>query len=122
MRRLLLLGGFALLLVFAIVVVASLQETRAVTASLEEVRTRLRPRAEAAYQIEIDVYEVSSAVLGYMADPDAIKLRSFNQARHALDTVVVAYARLSNADGTKAPASRVASGGARRIARTYRTG
>ncbi|HEY8176206.1 MAG TPA: HAMP domain-containing sensor histidine kinase [Gemmatimonadaceae bacterium] len=103
MRRLLLLGGFALLLVFAIVVVASLQETRAVTASLEEVRTRLRPRAEAAYEIEIDVYEVSSAVLGYMADPDTIKLRSFNQARGALDTVALAYARLSNAEGTKAP-------------------
>jgi signal transduction histidine kinase len=102
-RRLLLLGGFALLLVFTIVVVVSLRETRTVAASLEEVRTRLRPRAEAAYQIEINVYEVSSAVLGYMADPDTIKFRTFNQARQVLDSVVGTYARLSNADGANSP-------------------
>jgi signal transduction histidine kinase len=102
-RRLLLLGGFALLLVFAIVVVASLMETRSVTASLEEVRTRLRPRAEAAYQIEINVYEVSSAVLGYMADPDTLKFRSFNQARQTLDSLVAVYARLSRAEGAGTP-------------------
>ena len=103
MRRLLLLGGFALLLVFAIVVVASVLETRSVTSSLEDVRTRLRPRAEAAYEIEINVYEVSSAVLGYMADPDTIKFRSFNQARQTLDSLVAEYARLSSTDGASEP-------------------
>jgi signal transduction histidine kinase len=103
MRRLLFLGGFALLIVFTIVVVVSLRETRTVTASLEEVRTRLRPRAEAAYEIEINVYEVSSAVLGYMADPDTLKLHAFDQARQRLDSVVAVYARLSSAGGIDTP-------------------
>ena len=92
------LGGAALLLVFTVVVVVSLLETRTVTASLQEVKTRLRPRAEAAYEIEINVYEVSSAVLGYLADPDTLKLRSFNDARVRLDSVVATYARLSKSD------------------------
>ena len=89
------LGGVALLLVFTIVVVVSLLETRTVTASLEEVRTHLRPRAEAAYEIEISVYEVSSAVLGYLTDPDSIKLHASDEARVRLDSVVTTYANLS---------------------------
>jgi signal transduction histidine kinase len=97
------LGGFALPLVFAAVVVVSALETRTVTATLEEIRTRLRPRAEAAYEIEINVFEVAAAVLGYLADPDTIKFNTFAQKRRQLDSAVATYARFSASPGDPNP-------------------
>lgn len=97
------LGGFALLLVFVAVVVVSALETRTVTATLEEIRTRLRPRAEAAYEIEINVFEVGAAVLGYLADPDTIKFNTFAQEQWQLDSAVANYARFSATPGDPNP-------------------
>lgn len=98
------LGGIALLLVFTVVVVVSALETRTVTATLEQIRARLRPRAEAAYEIEINVFEVAAAVLGYMADPDTMQFGTVAEERRQLENAVATYERLSATDDESRPA------------------
>lgn len=104
--RVLTVAGGALVLAFGALVWTSVLQTRRVAASLETIRSELRPRAEAAYEMEINLLEVSDAMFAFLAEGDTSRLRTFEAERRQLQDAVSTYASLDRS-AVEEPSSRM---------------
>jgi signal transduction histidine kinase len=106
-RHVLTFAGTALLLTFGALVATSVVETRRVAASLETIRSELRPRAEAAYEMEINLLEVSDALFAFLADLDTASLRTLEAERLELQRAVDTFVSLDKRSPEETTARRL---------------
>lgn len=105
-ERALAYGSAALLLLTAAIVVFAIRDARQVARVLEDIRSTKRPIAEAAYEIEINAFELGATAMAFIIRGDTQSAALFRSNQRQLRGVVRRYATLSAPD---AESARVAS-------------
>lgn len=91
------IGVGALALLLPTVTLSSFLAMRHVSDIVAQIVERRNPQTTAAYEMEINLYEISSAVLGYLHDRDPGHLDRLRQDEAHLETFQATYMRHSDA-------------------------
>ncbi|HMC56514.1 MAG TPA: histidine kinase dimerization/phospho-acceptor domain-containing protein, partial [Gemmatimonadaceae bacterium] len=116
-RRLLMYSGAAGLVLALVIIALTIRDAQQVTRLSDAVRLHYRPLAEAAYELEIGVFELGAAAVNYLAQNDAAHRRVVLASRAAMDNALKQYERYA----AISPRVMTAETGARlrRYASTY---
>lgn len=100
--RVLVIIGAVLIGLVTLVVILAVRDARRVARAMDEITARQRPLAEAAFEIEINVFELAAAAMSFRVRRDSADLRLVRLNREELESALAQYSRLSatSADST----------------------